>query len=141
MTRAWLLVAAVTACSRGGAAGAPAPDPAHPPMSAAEKERATALCAGYARRVCACAEHDAALRETCDLARGEPEAVRMHLDVLAGAPLAAVTPAGKVKASAARRRAPLNDRERRLTEASLRKVVAACVKLDAALDPARCPRP
>jgi hypothetical protein len=108
-------------------------------MGEAEQQRAGAICEGYVARVCACAEKDASLRETCELARGQPEAVRMHLDVLHGAPLAQVSPAGQ-PLDAGARRGPLNDKERRLTEESLRKVVAACVKLDADLDPARCPR-
>jgi hypothetical protein len=118
----------------------PAPE-GPPPMSVPEKDRAVTICERYVARVCGCAERDATLRDTCELSRGQPEAVRMHLDVLAGAPLAEIGPGGQVRDAGSGRRGPLNDGERRLTESSLRKVVAACVKLDADLDPARCPRP
>ena len=120
--------------------GAEPPPGGPPPMAEAEQRRAGDLCESYVTRVCACAAKDASLRETCELAKGQPEAVRMHLDVLHGAPLAQVAPGGQ-PLDAGGRRGPLNEGERRLTEASLRKVVAACVKLDAELDPARCPRP
>jgi hypothetical protein len=135
MKRALLLLLA--ACARS-----PSEAPAKPEtMSADEEERAVRLCQSYMERVCACADRDATLRDTCDLAKGEPSAVRMHLEVLHGAPLASVGPGGKLDERApARRRPELNDSERALTEASLRKVVAACVQLDAALDPGHCPR-
>jgi hypothetical protein len=111
------------------------------PMATSEKDRATTICQKYVERVCGCAATDPSLADTCELAKGQPEAVRMHLDVLHGAPLAEITPTGEVRdAGATERRGPLNENERRLTEASLRKVVAACVKLDAELDPAKCPR-
>ena len=125
-------------CTRGAP---PAPD-ARPVMSSNEEERGATMCSKYVERVCACAASDPSLRDACELSRGQPEAVRMHLDVLHGAPLAHVSPTGELvqDAGAAARRPPLNDGERRLTEASLREVVAACVKLDAELDPAKCPR-
>jgi hypothetical protein len=114
----------------------------HPPMAVAEEERGTALCQAYMTRVCACAEHDASLRDTCDLAKAMPSAVRMHLDVLHGAPLAGVGESGKVdeRTGPAPKRGPLNENERRLAESSLRKVIAGCVQLDGQLEPARCPR-
>jgi hypothetical protein len=129
------LLALLFACHK---TEAPAPGE-HPPMGEAEKRRAGEICDGYVARVCACAEKDPSLGDACALARGQPEAVRMHLDVLHGAPLAQVGPGGELLDAGARR-GPLNENERRLTEASLRKVVAACVKLDAELDPDRCPR-
>lgn len=133
--RTLLLVVFLAACARQSA---PAADDA---MPTAEKDRGMQLCAGYVRRVCACAETDPSLRETCALSKGQPSAVRMHLEVLGGAPLARVGANGEVASEQAPApRGPLNDGERRLTEASLRKVIAACVKLDAELDPTQCPR-
>jgi hypothetical protein len=132
-----LMLVALAACSKAGEPAPPKPDI----MSADEQERGVRLCQSYMERVCACAEHDATLRDTCDLAKGQPSAVRMHLEVLHGAPLATVGGDGKIdEGAASRKREPLNDNERTLTEASLRKVVAACVQLDAQLDPAKCPR-
>jgi len=122
---------------------APPPDE-HPPMAQAEEERGAKLCQAYVDRVCGCAAKDPSLKDTCDLAKAEPSAVRMHLDVLHGAPLASVGTNGEVakdsRSTPAAKRPPLNEEERRLTEGSLRKVIAACVELDAKLDPARCPR-
>jgi hypothetical protein len=117
----------------------------HPPMAETEEERGAKLCQAYADRICRCADNDAkdlSLRDACDLAKASPSAVRMHLDVLHGAPLASVDSSGKVAkdAQAAQKRPPLNENERRLTEASLRKVIAACVELDAQLSPSKCPR-
>ena len=99
------------------------PEEGPPPMKAEEQERGVKLCEGYVTRLCACADQDASLREPCDLARSQPEALKMPLALLNGAE-------GK-----------LNDKERRLTEAGARKIIAACVKGDAALPLDRCPRP
>ena len=116
-----LTLALTLACSR------PAPEannqePTAPPMEKAEQDRGLDLCIHYVARVCACAEHEAALKEQCELGRSQPQALRLQLSLLHGS-------AGK-----------LNDKERRVTEAAVRKVVAACVKADAALSPATCPR-
>lgn len=102
----------------------PAADQGPPAMPQAEKDRAVEICKSYVARLCACADADATLRDQCDLARAQPEAVDMHLAILAGK-----GPKG-----------PLGTEERGLMEASLRKVVAACVRGDAALDPHKCPR-
>ncbi len=120
----------------------PRPLDEHPPIAPAEVDRGLALCQGYADRVCACAAQDPSLAEACALAKSEPEAVAMHLDVLRGAPLADFGGDGKPKDAGAElaRRPPLNDSERRLTESSLRKVVAGCVAADAQL-PKSCARP
>ena len=149
-----LLLAACAPSSKEGEA-----PKAQQVMSADEEERGVRLCQSYMERVCACADHDPSLRDTCDLAKGQPSAVRMHLEVLHGAPLARFGDDGKAieNAPAKKReplggpvglsptggeakRSPLNDGERKVTEGSLRKVIAACVQLDAQLDPARCPR-
>ena len=87
-----------------------------------EQDRGLALCTHYVERVCACAESDPTLARVCELGRGQPEALRLHLSLIHGSE-------GK-----------LNDSERRLTEAAARKVIAACVKADAALSPETCPR-
>jgi len=141
----WLLVLVLFgACEK--AREAPPPDE-HPPMAESEEERGMKLCQAYADRICKCADNDpkdASLRDACDLAKAEPSAVRMHLDVLHGAPLASVDSSGKVGKDSppppAAKRPPLNENERRLAESSLRKVIAACVELDAQLSPAKCPR-
>jgi len=103
---------------------AASPPPGPPAMSAAEQGRATEACRVYVDRLCACAETDRALADRCELSRAQPEAVALHRDLLDGK-----GPKG-----------PLNADERTLTEASLRKIVAACVKGDAELDPRTCPR-
>jgi hypothetical protein len=133
----WAALLVLAACQK-----AAEPTPAGPaPMAAAEKDRAATICEKYVERVCACAAREPALADACALAKGQPEAVRMHLDVLEGAPLRSFGASGEPVDAGTGRRGPLNEEERRLTESSLRKVVAACVKLDADLDPARCPRP
>jgi hypothetical protein len=103
---------------------AAAPPPGPPEMSAAERERATEACRAYLDRLCACAQNDPSLANRCELSRAQPEAVALHRDLLDGK-----GPKG-----------PLNAEERALTEMSLRKIVAACVKGDAELDPRTCPR-
>jgi hypothetical protein len=139
VTRFWVLLV-LAACSKS--VEPPPVDDEHPPMTADEEARGVRLCQAYADRVCACAARTKSLLDTCDLAKGQPSAVRMHLEVLHGAPLANVSPTGQVIEDKAepQRRGPLNENERRLTEASLRKVIAACVELDARLEPATCPR-
>lgn len=145
MKTRWVLVLAlVGACEK--TREAPPPDE-HPPMAATEEERGAKLCQAYADRICKCADNapkDLSLRDACDLAKAEPSAVRMHLDVLHGAPLASVDSSGQVAKDPAQappaKRPPLNENERRIAESSLRKVIAACVELDAQLSPAKCPR-
>jgi len=117
--RAVLLALLLAACDKPAAA-----PPGSPPMSDAEKDRATEACKTYVDRLCACAGTVPALKDTCDLARAQPEAVALHRDLLDGK-----GPKG-----------PLNPEERELTETSLRKIVSACVKGDAELDPKTCPR-
>ena len=114
-----LLFLMLTACDK-----AAAPPPGPPPMSAAERERATEACRAYVDRLCGCAQSDPSLANRCELSRAQPEAVALHRDLLDGK-----GPKG-----------PLNPEERALTEMSLRKIVAACVKGDAELDPRTCPR-
>jgi DNA-binding transcriptional ArsR family regulator len=138
----WLVVVTLTlaACDKGP--GVPPPDE-HPPMAPSEQERGAKLCQTYVDRVCACAKKDASLADICELSKGQPSAVRMHLDVLRGAPLAPIGANGELggrDGATTGKRPPLNESERRLTESSLRKVIAACVELDAKLDPLKCPR-
>ncbi len=115
--RALALLVVLAACDKS-------PEPGPPAMPQVEKDRAVAICAGYVARLCACAGTDLALRDACDLARAQPEAIDMHLAILAGK-----GPKGQLGAD-----------ERGLMEASLRKIVAACVRSDAELDPHKCPR-
>jgi hypothetical protein len=128
-----LALVALSACRDRAARPPTEEDPEHPRMADVEQQRAVQICEGYVARLCACAakERDAALAEQCDLARGQPEAVRLDLALLHG--IVIVPDAGE-------KHTVLNANERRVTEAALRKVVAACAQADAALDPARCPR-
>ena len=82
------------------------------------------LCRGYVARLCRCADlvKDAKLRDECDLAKSQPEGLTMTVRYLAGS------------------EGPISTRERLEAEAGARKIIAACVRADSALDPARCPR-
>jgi hypothetical protein len=80
------------------------------------------LCLGYVGRVCACAGKDSAFQEECSLARGRPEALKLVIKVLAGS------------------QGPISTTERKEQEAGAKKIIAACVRADAALDPSRCGR-
>ncbi len=100
----------------------PKDDRASPPMAQAEQDRGMALCTHYLDRVCACAEKDPMLADQCLLAKAQPEGIALQISLLHGSE-------GK-----------LNDKERGLTEAAARKIVAACVKSDGALSPEKCPR-
>ena len=91
-------------------------------MGKAEKDRALALCQAYVDRVCACVATDPTLRDPCDLARGQPDSIRLYLGMMNG-------------------KKRLTENDRLQTEAELRKTVAACVKADSALDLQKCPRP
>jgi hypothetical protein len=97
-------------------------DPGPPRMEKPERDRGMALCTGYVTRLCRCAESDPSLREACDLAKGMPQGLELHIELLDG------------------QKGALNTRERALTEQSARKAVAACVEADARLDPGKCAR-
>jgi hypothetical protein len=87
-----------------------------------EVNQGMALCRGLVDRLCRCADKDASMKDACDLARARPDALAMHVKYLGGS------------------EGPISTRERLEAEAGARKVIAACVKADSALDPARCPR-
>lgn len=91
-------------------------------MSPEEVGQGMQLCQGYVRRVCRCAETDASLKDECELAKSRPEGLAMTVKFLAGS------------------EGPISTRERLEAEAGARKVIAACVRADASLDPQRCPR-
>ncbi len=91
-------------------------------MSPHEMDRALEMCDGYVRRLCACAAKDPSLAGPCELAKSQPEGIKMHIALLKGA------------------RGPLNDEERRMTEGEVRTFQQACVDADLELDPAKCPR-
>ena len=80
------------------------------------------LSLGYAERVCKCAATDKSYEEECLLGRGRPEALKVMVRSLGGA-------AG-----------PISTRERLEGEAGAEKIIAACVKADARLDPKKCSR-
>jgi hypothetical protein len=122
----WLLVLLCVACQEKAA---PQDDPSR--MKPAEQERDLEICKKYVQRLCACAENDPSLKDQCELAKGQPQAVELHMSLLRGIMMNA--DGGEVHAD-------LNPKERRMTEESLRKIVAACVAADAALDPKSCPR-
>jgi hypothetical protein len=120
MPRLWLVVL-LGACARE--ADRPAGDKAPAPMKKEERQRGIDLCEGYVARVCACAAREVSLKDTCELARAQPEALQLPLALLDGA------------------KGELNENERRLSESAARKIIAACVKADGALSLERCPRP
>jgi hypothetical protein len=122
-----LLLVGAAACKKdAGEAAPPAGEEgsASPtkPMSQEEVNQGMALCRGQVDRLCKCAETEATLKDACDLARARPDALAMHIKYLGGSEGA------------------ISKRERLEAEAGARKVVAACVKADSALDPAKCPR-
>jgi hypothetical protein len=55
--------------------------PPVPAMSAEEVQVSRDACKGYVERACACAERVPAVKQTCDLARALPDAVRIGLEV------------------------------------------------------------
>jgi len=116
-----MVVLALGACA--AEKSSPPEEKAPPPMKAEEQQRGVQLCEGYVTRLCACAANDPALKDQCELARSQPEALKLPLKMLAGS------------------EGPLNARERLLTETAARKIIAACVKADGALPLDRCPRP
>jgi hypothetical protein len=61
----------------------PAKEAPPPAISAAEAQRARDACADYVAKVCACAGKVASLKSQCDLARAQPDAVRLDLEVAA----------------------------------------------------------
>ena len=101
----------------GGAAGDQSKS-----MSPEEVGQGMQLCQGYVRRVCRCAETDTSLAEDCELAKSRPDGLAMTVKFLAGS------------------EGPISTRERLEAEAGARKVIAACVRADASLDPKTCPR-
>ena len=80
------------------------------------------LCRGLVQRLCRCAEKDPSFTDACDLAKARPDGLTMTVKFLAGS------------------EGPISTRERLEAEAGARKIIAACVKADSALDPAKCPR-
>ncbi len=50
-------------------------------VPAAEIQRGKDVCAGYVERACACAKTVPAAAQVCELAKGEPEAIRISLEV------------------------------------------------------------
>jgi hypothetical protein len=83
------------------------------------------LCRGYVARLCRCVElhkDDAALADECDLAKSQPTGLEMTVKFLSG------------------KEGPISTRERLESEAGARKIIAACVRADAKLDPTKCPR-
>ncbi|MBI4509806.1 MAG: hypothetical protein HY698_09215 [Deltaproteobacteria bacterium] len=120
--RLLLLIALGFACDKSAGEEQSPAVRAPPPMEQAEKARALTFCEKYVKRACDCAARHPELKEQCDLARAQPEALKLHFSLLEGS------------------EGPLNPKERQMTEANARKVVAACVRSDGALDPGRCPR-
>lgn len=98
--------------------------PGPPKMALGEQDRGLEMCRRYVARLCACAAGDPALAESCALAKGQPEGLELHLQLL--------RKGGE--------KGPLNTEERLLTESAAREIIAECVRSDAALDPSKCPR-
>jgi hypothetical protein len=99
-------------------------DPGPPKMPVTEQDRGLAMCRGYTARLCACVEKDPSLAESCALAKGQPDGLELHLQLL--------RKGGE--------KGPLNTEERVMTEIAARKIIAECARADGALDPGKCPR-
>ena len=61
----------------------PIADDRAPLMAPAEVQTARDACKAYVEKACACAERVPAAKDTCELARALPEAVRISLEVAA----------------------------------------------------------
>lgn len=122
-TWCWLVMAIGVACAKENTPLAEKADPlAPPPMTQAEEARGLELCQKYVERLCACGAKDASFQERCELARAQPEGLKLHLSLLHGTE-------GK-----------LNTKEARETTATAREAIAACVRSDGNLPPDLCPR-
>lgn len=133
LVAAALVAAGAAACRRdeagAGGQGAgpgkkaePGGHPGHKRMEQAEYDRGWQICEQYVKRLCGCAEKDPSLRNACELAQAQPEALEKVGRILDGSQ-------GKPSV-----------RERELAEAEARKVIAACLRADGQLDPGTCPR-
>lgn len=83
------------------------------------------LCRGYVARLCRCADlhkDEPGLADECDLSKSQPTGLEMTVKFLSG------------------KEGPISTRERLESEAGARKIIAACVRADAKLDPTKCPR-
>ena len=120
MTRVAVLVAllALAACAKKSAEPATG-SAAIPQLSPEEIQRSRDACQGYVERACACAEKVAAVKETCELAKALPEAVRISLEV------AASPDSSKNDAISA--------------QSSVRKTVKECIEQTAKLPALGCP--
>ena len=78
----WFAIAvALAACAKK--AEPPPAEPPVPAMTAAEVQRSQDACKAYVDKACACAEKQPDAKQTCDLARALPDAVRIGLEVAA----------------------------------------------------------
>jgi hypothetical protein len=122
-----VLVASMAACSKSPeqmeteAKRVPAGDNA-PRITPERVTQGLELCLGYSARVCKCADKDPSYKEECTLAQGRPEGLKVVVKFLGGSS------------------GPMSTRERLEQEAGAEKIIAACVRADSALDPAKCPR-
>ena len=88
-------------------------------MPASESKRGQDACKAYVDKVCACAETTPAMKEPCALARALPDAMQVGLDVAAN---------------------PESSRRDALqAQASVRKIVKACIEETAKLPATGCP--
>jgi hypothetical protein len=128
MVRAAVLVLVLVAgCSKsssegGGASAVDAGPNDRKSLTPEEVGQGMQLCRGYVQRLCRCAQTDKSFADECDLAKSQPEGLAMTVKYLAGS------------------EGPISKRERLEAEAGARKIIAACVRADGALDPAKCPR-
>jgi len=116
------LVCALAACAKKSADAPPPPiEAADRPdiVPAAEIQRGKDACAGYVERACACAKTVPAATEACNLSRGEPEAIRISLEV---------------SQSTDSTRKDVIDAER-----NIRKIVKSCIEETAKLPALGCP--
>jgi hypothetical protein len=101
-----------------------APERGPPKMAVGEQDRGLEICRRYSARLCACVVTDPALAEPCALAKGQPDGLELHVQLL--------RKGGE--------KGPLNTQERVMTEIAARKIIAECARSDGALDPEKCPR-
>src|SRR6185436_11025735 len=84
VSRLPLVLLLLLGCAKEEGASAPVGGDTSTSLTPAEVAQGVGLCEAYVTRVCRCAEKDAELKETCELARGQPEALKMSVHLSTG---------------------------------------------------------